>query len=321
MALDLSTFHLTFNDDFNSFNANPDGNGAWKTQFYFGGRSLPSNGEQQYYSDATVGADPFRVEDGHLVITASPGDNAGGNWYNSGLVTTEGTFSQTYGYFEIGAQLPEGQGMWPAFWLLSTDKAWPPEIDVLEAFGADNGRGEGGGNEIHVNSITSHWDTGGGGDWVPTTGNIFSGDHVYGVDWEPDTTTFYMDGQELYHVATPSDMHSPMYMLANLAVGGNWAGGAAGENGEMKIDFIRAWSHDAPADNVPLNGNGAPEMPEWVAHDDAPPPADAMAADVASDWTPPPADQGPQAADVPPADVPPPEVAYDAPPQSDWLQA
>src|SRR3954464_15406414 len=115
MALDLSTFTLTFNAAFNNFNFSPDGNGAWKTEFYFGGRSLPSNGEQEFYSDASVGADPFHLQDGSLVITATPDDNGTGLPYTSGLITTEGTFSQTYGYFEVAAQLPEGQGMWPAF--------------------------------------------------------------------------------------------------------------------------------------------------------------------------------------------------------------
>jgi beta-glucanase (GH16 family) len=328
MALDLSTFTLTFNDDFNTFDSSPDGNGAWKTEFYFGGRSLPSNGEQQYYSDASVGTDPFHLQDGSLVIHAAPGDNADGLPYTSGMISTEGTFSQTYGYFEIGATLPQGQGMWPAFWLLPADHSWPPELDAMEAFGATNANGEGGQNQYHVGSITSNWDTGGGGGWVPTTGDSSSGEHVYGVDWEPDTTTFYMDGQQTYQVATPSDMHSPMYMLANLAVGGNWAGPAAGESGDMTIDFIRAWSHDAPPDTVPINGDGVAQMPDWVAHaDTTPPPVDAQPAAVAADFTPPPADPNagdvapPPPADVPPPDAPAPDVAFTPPPQTDWLHA
>ncbi|MEJ1977652.1 MAG: family 16 glycosylhydrolase [Acetobacteraceae bacterium] len=46
------------------------------------------------------------------------------------------------------------------------------------------------------------------------------GFHTYGVDWEPTTTTFYMDGKELGSAPTPSSMNSPMFMLLNLAVGG-----------------------------------------------------------------------------------------------------
>jgi len=250
--MDLSNFHLTFNDDFNTFDSSPDGSHGWKTQFYFNGRSLPSNGEQEYYSDTSVGVNPFSLANGVLTITASPGSNPGGLAYNSGMITTEGDFTQTYGYFEIHAQLPQGQGMWPGFWMLNADKSWPPEIDVLEAFGATNANGEGGANQVHVNAIShavsADGSSQGNGNWVTIPGNIYSGYHTYGVDWEPDTTTFYIDGQQVFSTATPSDMNKPMYMIANLAVGGPWVGNANGNTGQMSIDYIRAYSRDG---NVP----------------------------------------------------------------------
>ncbi|MGE5540657.1 MAG: carbohydrate-binding domain-containing protein, partial [Gemmatimonas sp.] len=246
MALDLSQFHLSYDDEFNSFKSSPDGSSGYKTTFYFGGRSLPSNGEQEFYSDSSVGVNPFSNQNGELTITAAPGSNPDGLWYNSGLITTEGMFTQTYGYFEMRAELPQGQGMWPAFWLLAADKSWPPEIDALEAFGAKNANGEGGANSVHVGAITGDWASGGGGGWVnmPNGADITSGYHTYGVDWQSDFVTYYIDGQQVYQVTTPSDMHKPMYMLANLAVGGSWVGSAAGETGQMHVDYIRAYSKD-----------------------------------------------------------------------------
>jgi beta-glucanase (GH16 family) len=257
--MDLSNYHLTFNDDFNSFDSSPDGSHGWKTKFYFDGRSLPSNGEQGFYSDSSVGVDPFHLDNGSLVITAAPGSNPDGLAYNSGMISTEGDFTQTYGYFEIRAQLPEGQGMWPGFWMLKADKSWPPEIDILEAFGADNGRGEGGPNEVHVNAITHA--SGGGGDWVNIPGNIYNDYHTYGVDWQADTTTFYIDGQQVYSAPTPSDMHDPMYMLASLAVGGPWVGDAWGNSGDMKIDYIRAYSQDWSVPSVAGSDTGT----DWTS--------------------------------------------------------
>ncbi len=53
------------------------------------------------------------------------------------MINTYGTFSQTYGYFEIDAKVPSGQGLWPAFWMLPQSGNWPPEIDVLELLGHD----------------------------------------------------------------------------------------------------------------------------------------------------------------------------------------
>ncbi len=48
--------------------------------------------------------------------------------------------------------------------------------------------------------------------------------NTFGVQWGPSTITFYFDGAAYYTVPTPSDFHQSMYMLANLAVGGNWPG-------------------------------------------------------------------------------------------------
>src|SRR5476649_2281750 len=146
-TLNLSNFKLSFDHEFNTFTSSPSGaNGAWQTTFYFGGRTLSGNGEQEFYSDSSVGSNPFSLQNGALQISATPGGNSAGLPYTSGLITTEGNFTQTYGYFEMRAQLPAGQGMWPAFWLLPADKSWPPELDPLEAFGATNANGEGGAN-------------------------------------------------------------------------------------------------------------------------------------------------------------------------------
>jgi beta-glucanase (GH16 family) len=261
MALDLTGYRLTYDDEFNAFTSSPNGSTGYKTTFYFGGRSLPSNGEQEYYSDSSVGVNPFALSNGQLTITASPGSNPDGLWYNSGLITTEGMFTQTYGYFEMRAQLAQGQGMWPAFWLLPADKSWPPEIDALEAFGQTNANGEGGATSVHVGAITSDWSTGGGGSWVDVPGavNIYTGYHTYGVDWQPDFITYYIDGQQVYQVKTPFDANKPMYMLANLAVGGNWVGSAAGETGQMKIDYIRAFSNNANATTIALQTISSPD--------------------------------------------------------------
>jgi beta-glucanase (GH16 family) len=262
MALDLNGFNLTFNDDFNSFSSTPQGNGGWQSTIY-GARTLPNNHEQQFYSDSTVGIDPFSTHDGTLTITASPGSNPDGLWYNSGAISTLGDFSQEYGYFEIRAQLPEGKGMWPGFWLLPTHHAWPPEIDILEAFGATNSRGEGGANQAHINAISSD-DGQSHGQWVTVPGSIYSDYHTYGVDWEPDNITYYIDGQQVGQVKTPDDMHTPMYMIANLAVGGDWVESPGGETGHMNIDYIRAYSSD-PSHPAVAHTDSSPAVADATA--------------------------------------------------------
>jgi beta-glucanase (GH16 family) len=258
-TLDLTGYKLTFDDEFNSFNWNSNGqpgNGTWQTNFYFGGRSLPSNGEQETYSDPSTGTNPFSITPsgdiaGHsqLDIQANP---AAGGGYTSGLITTEPSFSQTYGYFDMRAELPAGKGLWPAFWMLPTDKSWPPEIDALEAFGGPNASGEGGTNQAHVGVISSDGSQNNGG-WQTVNGDITTGYHDYGVMWDPQHITYYIDGQQVFQTATPTDANKPMYMLANLAVGGNWPGSPDGSNtwpADMKIDYIHAYSNDPNAQAV-----------------------------------------------------------------------
>jgi beta-glucanase (GH16 family) len=249
--MNLSNYHLTFDDEFNSFN-------GWDTTIY-GSRSLPGNGGQEFYSDSSVGVSPFTLQNGELTITASPSSNLpSGLSYNSGVITTHGDFSQTYGYFEARIEAPEGAGMWPGFWLLRADQTWPPEIDVLEAFGAPATDGQGGSNMVHVNAITSVGGEG-GGEWIGIPGNIYTGYHTYGVDWEADYITYYIDGAAVSQIKTPDDMHSPMFMLANLAVGGTWPGNATGETGQMKIDYMRAYSSDPNTHTVAMQTISSPD--------------------------------------------------------------
>jgi beta-glucanase (GH16 family) len=52
-------------------------------------------------------------------------------------------FAQALGYFEVRMQLPEGTGLWPAFWLdglgsFRNPKSKVAEIDILEEYGVDS---------------------------------------------------------------------------------------------------------------------------------------------------------------------------------------
>jgi beta-glucanase (GH16 family) len=254
LSLNLENYSLTFSDEFTGSYLNTS---LWNTKYWWGGRTLASNGEMQYFADRStpivqqhpeldpfhIVADPYQAGDGILSITANPSPNTGltdGLPYVSGLINTYGTFSQTYGYFEISAQVPSGQGLWPAFWLLPQSGNWPPEIDVLELLGHDPS----------TYYVGSHWTDAAGSHAYDTQAvsagiDLSQGFHDYGTLWTADSITYYLDGNAVYSMPTPQGMNEPMYLLAGLAVGGNWPGAPDGTTAfpaQFQIDSIHVWS-------------------------------------------------------------------------------
>ncbi len=250
LQLDRSAFVRTFNDDFNILQLRTGTKGLWEGKYWWApekGATLPGNGELQWYVNPayapTSAANPFSVSNGVLTITAqkTPASVSGqveGHAYTSGMLTTHSSFAQTYGYFEIRADMPDDKGVWPAFWLLPEDGSWPPELDVVEMRGQDQ-------NTVHV---TVHSNETGTQTSVSTAVSVAetTGFHTYGVLWQEDEIVWYIDDVAVARADTPSDMHDPMYMIVNLAVGGSaGAPGADLDDGShMKIDYIRAYTLD-----------------------------------------------------------------------------
>ena len=98
------------------------------------------NGEMQTYTDST---DNARVEDGMLVITAQKDALEGGGFnFTSARLKTQGLQTFKYGRIEARIKVPEGGGLWPAFWMLGEnfpEIGWPDcgEIDIMEYVGRE----------------------------------------------------------------------------------------------------------------------------------------------------------------------------------------
>jgi beta-glucanase (GH16 family) len=248
-----STAHVTFDDEFNSLSLWNGTSGTWGTTFWYddpngSGSTLAGNGEQEWYINAnyapTAAVKPWTVADGVLTLTAAPASSTisnliNGYTYTSGEVNTFHSFSQEYGYFEMRAQLPAGQGFWPAFWLLPSSGAWPPELDIMEVLANNPSVLY---TTAHTAELGYHTQQG----QANTVADTSVGYHTYGLDWEADYVTWYFDGQQIFRVATPADMHQPMYILANLAAGGYWPGSTDGvSTARMNVDYIRAFASGA----------------------------------------------------------------------------
>jgi beta-glucanase (GH16 family) len=240
--LDLRGYRMTFAEDFASpptfYHLRLAPAGRWKTNYAFGGqdpdapgaaesRTLAGNGELQYYGDPLAGTGSFEWRPGRLAIVArqNPIDDRarfGGKPYRSGLLTSQRSFEQRYGYFEARLTLPAGQGLWSAFWLLprfreGLDLQPGQEIDVVENIGRDGEYYA----TVHRHDASKPGNKAPDGARVPIPSVVTP--HDYGVLVTPDSVAWYLDRRLVRRVPN-TDFHAAAYLLFNLAVGGNWPG-------------------------------------------------------------------------------------------------
>jgi beta-glucanase (GH16 family) len=203
------------------------------------------NNELQFYTDR---AKNVTVKDGNLVITADK-ESFNGAQYTSARLLTKGKFDQAYGRFEARMQLPWGQGIWPAFWMLGADidtNAWPNcgEIDIMELrgqnptvlIGSVHGPGYSGGQAISKS-------------YTLKNDRFDTSFHIFGVEWGPDYINFYVD-DVLYNQIKPSDLpgtwvfNKPFFIIMNIAVGGNFVGSPNDQTvfpQTMLVDYVRVY--------------------------------------------------------------------------------
>ena len=227
--------NLIFEDNFNSYNPVWH-HGEWWTRD--GDLSVENTDEQEAYAPANV-----TVKNGMLNITAKKQTvSVAGQKYNytSGLVETGGDqygygheFTFEYGYMEARIKIPSGQGLWPAFWLWPANYQDPPEIDIMEILG----------NKPQVTYMTMHY-TGGSKQYVDDTVNLSKSFHIYGCEWTPDYIAWFLDGVEVARFSDATLVsHQPMYLILNLAVGGDWPGPVSNKvlPATMQVDWVRVY--------------------------------------------------------------------------------
>lgn len=213
----------------------------WSTCHWWSARgcTLQGNNELEWYLPEQV-----RVSGGvaRLVAERRPVRGLDGRTfaYRSGMISTgppQGSsrpgFAFRYGRAEMRARLPTGRGLWPAFWLLPADKESKPEIDVMEAIGQRPGM------------ISMHLHP--GRDVKPLGKQVRDpalrgGWHTYAVDWRPERLIWLVDGVERWRVEGSQVPSEPMYLIANLAVGGDYPGPPGARTrfpSALEIDYIR----------------------------------------------------------------------------------
>ena len=143
--------------------------------------------------------------------------------YTSGVISTFGTFAQTYGRFEIRCRIPAGTGLRPGFMLLPVPLGPLPEIDVFEAIGSAPSR------VFFANRWGTEQTERSFGDSF-TGPDLSDGFHTLAIEWEREKITWFVDGKEKFQ-SVDGIPHQPMYLLIDLAVGGRLAGSPDASSG------------------------------------------------------------------------------------------
>lgn len=231
-------WNLVWQDEFNGTTINP---ANWKHEL---GASGWGNNEWQNYTERSENS---FISDGKLVIEAKK-ENYNGSQYTSARMVTAGLQEFKYGRIDIRAKLPEGQGIWPALWMLGsnfTTIGWPKcgEIDIMEIIGSKP-------STLHG---TIHWDNYGsyasyGNETTLSSGKFSDEFHVFTLIWDEQQIKWLLDDVQFNVVdITPaglSEFHNKFFFIFNVAVGGNWPGYPDATTvfpQRMFVDYIRVF--------------------------------------------------------------------------------
>jgi len=169
--------------------------------------------------------------------------------YLSGIITSYDAFRFTHGYAETRVKLPAGQGLWPAFWLLTSFYVEDvPEIDIMEFLGHDTDTVY---HTYHYFEPLNGWRQISTPSFTTSQSDFTDEWHTFGVTWDPTAIVWYVDGVEARRITSDEYTipNQAMYVLANLATGGNWPGSPDNSTpfpAEFELDYIRVYQKDIP---------------------------------------------------------------------------
>lgn len=166
-----------------------------------------------------------------------------------GQITSHKFLNFKYGYISVIAKLPpRGYTYFPAIWLCGsniTEVGWPAcnEIDIMECIYDDKSRYNY--KDSKTISFTHHWQEIESGFLTHhscegknvTFKKDFSEDyHEFGVLWEPNKLTWYVDGKPYYstYFNVPDN---EMYLICNIGAGGEPAYSRLFESNEVPMSF------------------------------------------------------------------------------------
>jgi beta-glucanase (GH16 family) len=270
----VTQWNIVWDDEFNGTTINTN---IWAFDI---GSDCPDNcgwgnNELEYYTSRTNNA---YVDGAGLLHIVAQQESYDGYNYTSARLKTQGLYATpTYGRMEARIQIPRGQGIWPAFWMLGNNinsVGWPTcgEVDIMENIGKTSDQGTDHGT-IHGPQGSGDYNGGagvGGTYTLPGGAALADNFHIYGVQWTPNQITWFMDNTNFF-TATPASLPSggtwvftnSQFFILNIAVGGNWPGNPDGTTvfpQQMLVDYVRVYEQTAPLQISATQSNGAVVM-------------------------------------------------------------
>ena len=163
------------------------------------------NNELQYYSKSNI-----QTVNGNLNINAKKELYKNHN-YTSGAINTKGKYEFQYGKITFKTKTVIGNGLFPAIWLLPSDNDRYPEIDLIEILGEKPNELWIGMHFINDNIKSAYF-----------TNYYVDNDYfTYEFIWTKDKIECFINNKLVYET-TENIPHEKMYIIINLAVGGDW---------------------------------------------------------------------------------------------------
>jgi beta-glucanase (GH16 family) len=234
----LSGWSLVWHDEFNDSTIN---SGRWNFEVGGGGWG---NNELEFYTSRPRNA---FIENGWLVIAAWS-EAYQGRSYTSARMTTFLKGDWLYGRVDVKAQMPYGQGLWPAIWMMPTDSyygTWPAsgEMDIMELLGHDPIRVYG---TVHWRDSTTAQHKSQGTSYVLPGGKSFAGGfHLFSYEWSADSLKWLVDGVRYQSQPNRPPFDKRFFLILNVAVGGTWPGNPSVSTvfpQFMIVDYVRVYS-------------------------------------------------------------------------------